>query len=203
MIEKVKLFLQIEPKITATPGQVLKIEDVGTVFCIDENVQNSVLKLEVKKVRFDQKNEVIPVLMIISIIQNSMTNVDVVIMGNPEILVDIKHESNSNQIYKYLKVAIVCLILFLGAGLAIINFHADVNMDESLKIIYYMVTGKENDKPLILQIPYSIGIGLGMAVFFNHVLKKKWKKEPSPLEVEMYMYDKSIDEYTLDNTKHN
>ena len=195
--------MQIEPKVSVIPGQVLRIKDIGSAFCVDEDIQGKVLNLEIKKVKGEQKNEVIPALLIISIVQKSMTNIDIVVMGNPEILVDINHSSNTNKIYNYIKIALVCLILFLGAGLAIINFHADVNMDESLKIIYHMVTGKENDKPLILQIPYSIGIGLGMSVFFNHVLKKKWKKEPSPLEVEMYMYDKSIDEYTLDNTKHN
>ncbi len=124
-------------------------------------------------------------------------------MGDTEILVNIQGESSEWKLFSILKTALVCFILFLGAGLAIVNFHADVNMDKSLQIIYHMVTGEEKQKPLILLIPYSLGIGAGMTVFFNHLFQKKWKKEPSPLEVEMFMYEKNIDDYILDTTKHN
>lgn len=124
-------------------------------------------------------------------------------MGDTEILVNIQKEEEQNTLYLVIKTILVCFILFLGAGLAIVNFHADVSMDKSLEILYHMITGEESKRPLILLVPYSLGIGTGMAVFFNHVLQKKWKKEPSPLEVEMFMYEKNIDDYILDTTKHN
>ncbi len=102
-----------------------------------------------------------------------------------------------------MKVSLVCIILFLGAGLAIINFHEDVNIENSFKTFHYLITGEFSERPLLLQISYSIGIGVGMITFFNHVFKKKWKKEPSPLDVEMYFYQKNIDEYIIDNAKQN
>lgn len=145
----------------------------------------------------------IPALKIINIVYKYNENIDLKIMGDIEILVNIQGEDNEGKLFTIIKTALVCFILFLGAGLAIVNFHADVNMDKSLQIIYHMVTGEENQKPFILLIPYSLGIGAGMTVFFNHVFQKKWKKEPSPLEVEMFMYEKNIDDYILDTTKHN
>lgn len=51
--------------------------------------------------------------------------------------------------------------------------------------------------PLLLQIPYSIGIGLGMIIFFNRVFKKKFNEEPSPLKVEMFNYQQELDHYTV------
>lgn len=60
-----------------------------------------------------------------------------------------------------------------------------------------MMTGKEEEKPLLFQIPYSIGIGLGMILFFNHVFKKRINEEPSPLEVEMFNYQQSLDQYVI------
>jgi stage V sporulation protein AA len=65
------------------------------------------------------------------------------------------------------------------------------------KRIYELVTGVRNDHPLLLQIPYSIGIGIGMMVFFNHLFRKKINEEPSPLEVEMFMYEENVNKYII------
>ncbi|WIV10720.1 stage V sporulation protein AA [Proteiniborus sp. MB09-C3] len=203
IIDNVKVFLQIEPKITAEPGQIIKIKDIASIFCTDKKAEKSILELEVHNISGRKINDVIPALRIIKTIYKYDENIDLTVMGEAEILIDVQGDTNESKLFSIIKTVIVCFILFLGAGLAIVNFHADVNMDKSLQIIYRMVTGEENHKPLILLIPYSIGIGVGMATFFNHVFQKKWKKEPSPLEVEMFMYEKNIDDYILDKTKHN
>lgn len=65
--------------------------------------------------------------------------------------------------------------------------------------IFKIITGRENDKPLLLQIPYSFGLGLGMVLFFNHVFKKRFNEEPSPLEVEMFNYQQDLDRYVILN----
>ncbi|MNI93612.1 hypothetical protein D3C73_1515930 [compost metagenome] len=36
-----------------------------------------------------------------------------------------------------------------------------------------------------------------MAVFFNHLFKKKWNEEPTPLEVEMFLYQQNVDQYVV------
>jgi stage V sporulation protein AA len=63
--------------------------------------------------------------------------------------------------------------------------------------LYLLLTGKHVSKPLLFQIPYSLGIGLGMILFFNHVFKKRLNEEPSPLEVEMFNYQQSLDQYVI------
>lgn len=198
-----KAFLQIEPKVTARPGQKIKVKDVASVFCTDKVVEKKLLELEIYNVTETKAHDVIPVLEIINAIYKYDETIDVRVIGETEILVDVKKNTNENKVFDIVKTVLICFILFFGAGLAIVNFHADVNMDQSLQIIYHMVTGEENYRPLILMIPYSIGIGTGMTIFFNHTFPKKKKKEPSPLEVEMFMYQKNIDDYILDDTKHN
>lgn len=63
--------------------------------------------------------------------------------------------------------------------------------------LYEIITGERNDYPYLLQIPYSIGLGLGMIVFFNHIFKKRLNEEPSPLEVEMFNYQLDLDQYVV------
>ncbi len=88
--------------------------------------------------------------------------------------------------------------MFIGSGLAIMNFHADVSMLAVQRKIYEMFTGEYIPNPLLLQIPYSLGIGIGMVIFFfNHLFKKKFNEEPSPLEVEMFTYQESLNQYVI------
>lgn len=87
--------------------------------------------------------------------------------------------------------------LFFGSALTIMNFHADVNMQEVQIRIVEMLTGHRDEHPYLFQVAYSIGIGFGMAVFFNHLFKKKWNEEPTPLEVEMFLYQQNVDKYVV------
>jgi hypothetical protein len=91
-------------------------------------------------------------------------------------------------------------LLFIGSITAIINFHSDVDMKQAHKAIYRVITGIETDKLLLIQIPYSLGIGAGMSVFFNHVFNKKINKEPTPLEMEIHTYQQGVDKYIKNNS---
>ena len=114
--------------------------------------------------------------------------------GEPHTLVEVVSPEKKPNIAVIIT---VWFLLFIGSGMAIMNFHADVSMLEVHRRIYELITGERVAHPLILQIPYSIGIGAGMILFFNHLFKKKINEEPSPLEVEMYMYQESIHQYVI------
>lgn len=101
----------------------------------------------------------------------------------------------SKQKPPILIVAGVWLILFIGTAMTIMNFHYDVSMQEVQQKLHYLLTGKENKFPLWIQIPYSLGLGVGMLLFLNHWFKKKINEEPSPLEVELFNYQQDLDKY--------
>ena len=65
--------------------------------------------------------------------------------------------------------------------------------------LFTLITGRIDDKPLLIQIPYSFGLGIGMILFFNHFFKKRFNEEPSPLEVEMFNYQQDLDRYVIMN----
>ncbi|MBE3555234.1 MAG: hypothetical protein IMW85_09690 [Thermicanus sp.] len=65
--------------------------------------------------------------------------------------------------------------------------------------IYYLLTGEINHHPYVIQIPYSVGIGIGMILFFNHLFRKRLNEEPSPLELEMYLYQENVEKYAKDH----
>ncbi|RWZ60208.1 stage V sporulation protein AA [Halobacillus fulvus] len=94
-----------------------------------------------------------------------------------------------------LLVSAIWLLLFIGAATAIMNFHYDVSMEAVQQKLHFMLTGNETDHPLWIQVPYSIGLGLGMILFFNHWFKKKFNEEPSPMEIEIFNYQENLDHY--------
>ncbi|MDB5054386.1 MAG: stage sporulation protein [Bacilli bacterium] len=114
--------------------------------------------------------------------------------GDPHVLVEI---ATGKARPHFLILALVWLLLFIGSGLTILNFHADVSMLQVHRRIYELLTGRSIAHPYLLQIPYSIGIGAGMVLFFNHLFKKKFNEEPSPLEVEMFLYQESSNRYVI------
>ena len=105
----------------------------------------------------------------------------------------------SKKKMSYLTFALVWFLLFVGGGMTIMNFHVDVSMGEVHQKIFTIITGKVEDKPLLIQIPYSFGLGMGMILFFNHFFKKRFNEEPSPLEVEMFNYQQDLDSYVIMN----
>jgi stage V sporulation protein AA len=63
------------------------------------------------------------------------------------------------------------------------------------------LTGIHDKHPLLLQIPYSIGIGAGMILFFNRLFKRRFNEEPSPMELEVFLYQEAMEQYIIHDEK--
>lgn len=94
---------------------------------------------------------------------------------------------------KYIRVAIVSIVALMGSVMGIMNFHADVNMYASQYKIVDVLTRDAKRYLPYFQIPYSIGIGVGVALFFNKFIPTYSKYEPSPMELKMISLNKEIE----------
>lgn len=193
-----QVFLNLKEKVTLKSRKPISLKDLANVSAeeeIKQNLENLVYPINIK----EESNILIPAISIISFIKKNMHNIDLVVVGETDVLVNFVNEKINKDKYKIARVILVCFLLFIGSITAIINFHSDVDMKGAHKVIYRVITGVETDKLLLLQIPYSLGIGVGMSVFFNNIFSKKINKEPTPLEMEMYTYQQSVDEYIKNN----
>lgn len=202
-MDKDLVIISLNTKKSVDINTELLIKDVGTVYCKNSKIQKSIENLKVFKGIKEEDWASITATDIASKVINMNNKIDLTMIGSTEVLIEIKSQEPVNKLTEFLKVAIVCMILFFGAGIAIINFHEDVNMIGTMEKIYYSFTGIENKKPLIMVIPYSFGLGLGMIVFFNRVFSfsRRRKKEPGPMEIELYLYDLDMEEYILNEIK--
>ena len=50
-----------------------------------------------------------------------------------------------------------------------------------------------------MELMYSIGVVIGILVFFNHFGKKRFSVDPTPMEVEMRVYENDIQTTVIEN----
>ncbi|CAG9622360.1 stage V sporulation protein AA [Sutcliffiella rhizosphaerae] len=190
------LYLRLRHRIQVNPNQIVRLEDVAQLVA-DSRTIDKVRQMEIYHVNVNDKSiKILDVMRIIEEIHLIDKNIDIQTFGPAQTIVEIVYKKKQ---FKPIFFIAVWLLLFLGAALAIMNFHEDVSMRVVHQKIFKTITGLDDEKPLLLQIPYSIGLGLGMILFFNHVFRKRINEEPSPLEVEMFNYQQDLDQYVIMN----
>jgi stage V sporulation protein AA len=191
------IYLRLRKRIQMDPGQRLSIKDVCHM--VGDIPIEEIGKLPVYTTSLKNGNfTVIDVLEVVRIINKSNPSLNIRNIGPLQTVIEIR---TKDLIPKKLLVAIVWIFLFIGSGLAIMHFHIDVNMKEVHKRMYYLITGQHTLQPVVLQVSYSLGIGIGMILFFNHLFKRRFNEEPSPMELEMFLYQETIDQYVIHHEK--
>ncbi|MEK5441978.1 MULTISPECIES: stage V sporulation protein AA [unclassified Fredinandcohnia] len=188
------IYLRMRHRVLVQPNATIKIGQIVQISA-EEKVAQEIKNIVIHQVSKKDKNiVVIDVMKVIDQIRRQFPQIDVQTVGPAQTIIEIAIKKR--RFTPALFVA-VWFLLFVGAALTMMNFHEDVSMREVHIRIYTMITGDEVLKPLLFQIPYSIGLGLGMILFFNHFFRKRLNEEPSPLEVEMFNYQQDLDNYLI------
>ncbi|MER3121359.1 stage V sporulation protein AA [Bacillus altitudinis] len=191
-----QIFIRLRHRIKTDNDQLIYLEDIAQITGDDSAVQK-LSKMPIYHVsKKDRHIVVLDIMHVVKTIKKAWPDIDIQTVGGSEVIVEI--DTGKRQLSPVLFV-FVWLLLFVGAALAIMNFHEDVSMRLVHIRLYEMITGNTVEHPYLLQIPYSFGLGLGMILFFNHVFKKRLNEEPSPLEVEMFKYQLDLDHYVALN----
>lgn len=197
------IYIRMRNRVQVKPEESLILKDIAQIIA-GEDIYEKLNSLQVLKVNPKDHIHIIDVMKVIKFITGIFPEYEVQALGPPQTIIEVIYRKKGMSIPYFL---LVWFLLFFGAALTIMNFHEDVSMQSVQERLYTIMTGKVEEKPLLFQIPYSIGIGLGMILFFNHVFKKRINEEPSPLEVEMFNYQQSLDQYVIlhenkENVKH-
>lgn len=113
----------------------------------------------------------------------------------------ILFERNKRDSTKLIRVLIVSTVVLMGSIMGIMNFHSDVNMMQSQSRLVDFITNDSKTYLPYFQIPYSLGIGIGVALFFNKFIPTYSRYEPSPLDLRMVSLDKEIKNQLMNKRK--
>jgi stage V sporulation protein AA len=203
-MDKDKVYVVLKNKVTIDTKETIYLRDIGNVYCSNVNIKKRVEDTEVYCGNGIETWDLIDTVDVAqAILKNS--DYDIKFYGSPDVLIEIKSKEKENKIFEFVKIAFVSITLFFGAALGIMYFHQDVNMSDTMSKLYFSLTGIEKDTPLVMIIPYSIGLGVGMITFFSRVISssKRRRMEPGPMDVELYLYDKNMEDYIINELSKN
>lgn len=194
------IFVRLRGKVHLAPGSPIYLKHIAEL-AGPELLMRVVSRLSLGRCPLE-KNAVLVIscTQVAKRITEALPDASISLHGEEETLVvatppDDLEESHYARVVSSLRLALVCVLLFVGSAMALMNFHADVNMPAVHSRLHYILTGEHASRSLWIQIPYSLGIGLGALIFFGHFLPRRppGQAEPSPLEVEMFLYQENLD----------
>lgn len=174
--------------------------DIVTMECTDSHVAAKLKSLKMIKIQDEKKHRyVVSILKLIEKMHEVYPNISVQNLGPADIIVTYEPEKKKNSLFEWTKVVLVVLITFFGAAFSIMAFNNDVDTPRLFNQIYHQIMGRPKDGFTILELTYSIGVVIGILVFFNHFGKKKFTVDPTPMEVEMRLYENDIQTTLIEN----
>lgn len=201
------LYLKIDQNTIVTDRHVT-LGDIAKMECTDASI---VRQLKQKKLYTfaepissrKQKNQmkVFSILKIIELIHEDYPNVDVSNEGEKDFIIEYIPNPRKPKLINTVKTAALFIIIFFGAAFSIMAFNNDVAVGDIFAKFYYQVMGTPSDGVTEIEICYSIGLAIGITLFFNHVGKKKITPDPTPMQVEMRKYEKDIDTTFIENAE--
>lgn len=196
------IYIKANKKVEIINSREVLIQDIADIGG-NREIVDQIKKMRIMKIRLDEKkNYLISILQVISKIDERYPSINIHNVGEEDIIVSYRPyytEPKHKNLIRFLKVAFVCMILFTGGGIAIMTFHTDAAVPDVFVRLYSLFIGEENLNPIIIEIPYSIGIASGIIVFFNHFSSKRLTDDPTPIEVEMRLYERDVDDTIIQN----
>lgn len=167
--------------------------DLLTMECSQENIVDKLNTIKILKIPDLGKHRyVVSILKIIECIHKEYPNLEIQNIGSPDIIVIYEEQKKHSKVWQACKVAVVATITFVGAAFAIMTFNNDSGTTDLFDNIYELFMGQPKTGFSILELTYSIGLVIGILIFFNHFGKKRFTVDPTPIEVEMRLYENEI-----------
>lgn len=198
-MESKVIYIKVD-KNTMIQNKIVYLEDLAKLYCTDKRMLQNLKRQIVFHVPEDKKaNYIFSILKLIEFITSIYPDAEVVSLGEKDFILHFEPPKKTIKILEYGKVFIVALMVFCGAAFTIMTFNADASVKDVFDLVYELVKGTKKDGGSILEIAYSIGLPLGIIVFFNHFSKVQLGKDPTPLQVQMRLYEENLDKTLIEN----
>lgn len=192
------VYIKLERNIEVQEADVF-LKDVASVRCSDKNIAARVKAIKIHRfVQERQKRCVISVLKLIELMEKSCPGIQVESLGEADVLVEWISVDRHKGWQQWSKAALVAAVSFFGTAFTIMAYHNDIGIRDVFDQISQLVMGEAETQLVrtgeaVLEVAYSMGLGLGIIIFFNHVGGRKITKDPTPIEVALRKYEQDVD----------
>lgn len=179
------------------------LKDIAEVHCKNPSVEARLKTMKVTSFRDSSSKRVQTyvgsVVELLKKAEAAEKNIQINSLGEADFVVNYRPGAGGRKFLQWLKTAGVSAVAFCGAAFAIMTFNNDANVSEVFGNLYRLVTGMESDGTTVLEFSYSVGLALGILVFFNHFASWKITVDPTPIEVEMRLYEENLNKALIKN----
>lgn len=192
MDEKAILYIKGNQMVEVIEPTV-SLSHIITMECSHPHIVKQLNQLQILK--FPKKKyqrTVVSILKIIERIHEKYPTLEIQNLGCTDIIVSYEDQKTPNQFWHYTKAVLVTIVSFIGSAYSIMAFTNDVDTLTIFDQLYVLITGEVADGFNILQFSYCLGLVVGILVFFNHFGRKKIMVDPTPMEIEMRLYEQDI-----------
>lgn len=169
----------------------ITLSDILKVECTDIGVLRKIKQMDLYHFTHEHA-QAFSILKVIERIHQDYPSVEIVNCGENDFIVEYQHETIKKPLIEKLKLVLISVIVFFGSAFTIMTFHVDVGIQQTFNIFYEQLMGTEKPAVTELEISYSIGLAVGIIVFFNHFSRKKITRDPTPMEMEMKKYNQDL-----------
>ena len=196
--ENITLYIKGDRNVEVTEQDVF-LKDIVSMECSDKKFLPKLQTVKILKLHGNREQRyVVSVLEIIACIHAAYPEVEVQNLGEADIVVTYENQKTPPYLWHILKVAAVAAIIFFGSAFSIMAFNNDVSVTKMFSRIYLLLTGEESNGFTLIELTYCIGLIVGILIFFNHLGRKKFTADPTPMEVEMRLYENDIQETLIE-----
>ena len=186
------LYLKIDRNIRIS-GTPVSLKDIATVLCQEKTVENRAKTIKLPASRIQGPGRyVFSVTDVIEAIQKEFPSLEICNLGESDFILTMEKAKKVSEAWSWCKTVLVCVLSFFGAAYSIMAFNNDIGITNLFGQLYRQFTGEASNGFTVLEITYSLGVGIGILIYFNHFSKKKRVTDPSPLEVEMRTYEDEV-----------
>ena len=186
------LYIKIDQSVEVTNTKVT-LMDIAKLYSADIALVHDLNSQVVMTVDSNQdKKYCFSIMKIIQIITECHPEVEIVNLGETEFVVSYKKPKKTKKFVEYTKTAFAGMVIFFGGAFSIMTFNEDASISDIFSNVYRMVMGHEKTGWSAMEVGYSIGIAVGVILFFNHFSKVKLNKDPTPMQIEMRKYENDI-----------
>lgn len=167
--------------------------DFLTIYCTDNKIQEKLNNLIFYTFPTGQSAQVVvSILKVMEMILNHYPDAQIENLGEGDFILAYDPPKAFAKAKEMIFTFFICLVAFFGGGYAIMAYNTDVGARELFTYLSMLFLGNAKSGVLYVAITYAVGLTVGMLLFFNHLGNKKLTKAPTPLEIQMRLYEKDI-----------
>lgn len=170
------------------------LKDIASVYCEDKAVLARVKAIKLHTFHEKSKKRFfISMTEVVKLVKEAAPGAEVESIGEPDMIVERVYAEKKKGVVEAVKILVVSLVCFFGASFTIMAFHNDIGIVDVFAKYYRLVMGTESNGFTVLEVSYSIGLAVGIILFFNHIGGRRITKDPTPIEVEMAIYEEDVE----------